>query len=41
MIEQLTAQGSQVFVTGVDTQALSSHTHKRFHMEHGQLEKGL
>jgi len=41
MIEQLTSQGSQVFVTGVDTQALSSHTHKRFHMEHGQLEKGL
>ncbi|MFK7859130.1 MAG: DNA replication/repair protein RecF [Granulosicoccus sp.] len=41
LITQLTALQSQIFVSGVNLNVLSEQSHKRFHMEHGVLKKGL
>ncbi|MFK8081319.1 MAG: DNA replication/repair protein RecF [Granulosicoccus sp.] len=41
LITQLNELQSQVFVSGVNLDVLSHQGHERFHMEHGDIKKGL
>jgi len=41
LIKQLTQLESQVFVSGVNLEILKDQPHEMFHMEHGEVKKGL
>lgn len=41
LVSQLIDLESQIFVSGVDLNALADQSHEVFHMEHGKVKKGL
>ncbi len=41
LVNQLEKLGNQVFISGVDLSTHMDKSHQRFHMEHGELKKGL